>query len=115
MANSFLMAQQQKELLKPFGVESIPDKLASGHKKENQEFLNDVNLAEKILDLAEEKKVFIILLIYLQSGHQNFHKTVFPKIIEMKYIINLPLLIVVFCAFVKLIGFFSGQLCVRIY
>ena len=61
MANSFLIAQQQKELLKPFNVESIPDKLASGDKSENQEFLNDVNLAEKILELAEEKKVSIIL------------------------------------------------------
>ena len=61
MANSFLIAQQQKELLKPFGVESIPDKLASGDKGENQEFLNDVNLAEKILDSAEEKNVSIIL------------------------------------------------------
>ena len=61
MANSFLIAQQQKELLKPFGIESIPNKLASGDKREDQEFLNDVTLAEKILDLAEEKNVSIIL------------------------------------------------------
>ena len=61
MANSFLVAQQQKELLKPFGVENIPDKLGSGDKGENQDFINDVNLAEKILDLAEQKKVSIIL------------------------------------------------------
>jgi len=61
MANSFLIAQQQKELLKPFSIETIPDKLVSTDKIENQEFLNDVKLAEKIIDLAEEKKVSILL------------------------------------------------------
>lgn len=61
MANSFLMAKQQKELLKPFSHETIPAKLASSERNENQEFLNDVNLAEEILDLAEEKKVSILL------------------------------------------------------
>ncbi len=61
MANSFLMAKQQKELLKPFSVDTIPGKLASADNNENQEFLNDVNLAEKIIDLAEEKNVSIIL------------------------------------------------------
>jgi phosphoglycerate kinase len=61
MANSFLMAYQQKELLKPFSIDTIPGKLSSTDKNENQEFLNDVNLAEKIIDLAEEKKVSIIL------------------------------------------------------
>ncbi|MEK9628986.1 MAG: phosphoglycerate kinase [Nitrospinota bacterium] len=61
MANSFLMAQQQKDLLKPFSLETIPVKLASSEANENQELLDEVNLAEKILDLAEEKKVSIIL------------------------------------------------------
>ncbi len=61
MANSFLMARQQKDMLKPFSVETIPDKLATADETENQEILNEVNLAEKILDLAEEKKVSIIL------------------------------------------------------
>ena len=61
MANSFLMAQQQKEMLKPFSVETIPGKLASTDDSENRDFLDDVNLAEKILDLAEEKKVSILL------------------------------------------------------
>ena len=56
MANSFLMAQQQKELLKPFGVESIPDKLASGDKSDNQDFINDVNLAEKYSTWQRKKK-----------------------------------------------------------
>ena len=61
MANSFLMAQQQKDMLKPFSIETIPDKLSTSYKNENQEILNDVLLAEKIIDLAEEKKVSILL------------------------------------------------------
>ena len=61
MANSFLMAQQQKEMLKPFSIETIPDKLVTAYESENQEILNDVLLAEKIIDIAEEKKVSILL------------------------------------------------------
>ena len=61
MANSFLMAQQQKEMLKPFSIETIPDKLITAYESENQEILNDVLLAEKIIDIAEEKKVSILL------------------------------------------------------
>jgi phosphoglycerate kinase len=61
MANSFLMAQQQKELLKPFSIETLPSKLTSQDKNENQEILNEVMLAEEIIDLAEEKKVSILL------------------------------------------------------
>ena len=61
MANSFLMAQQQKDLLKPFSLETIPVKLASTDENENLEILNDVNLAEKIIALAEEKNVSILL------------------------------------------------------
>ena len=61
MANSFLMAQQQKDMLKPFSVETIPDKLITTYENENQEILNDVSLAEKIIDFAEERKVFILL------------------------------------------------------
>ena len=45
MANSFLMAQQQRDLLKPFGLKTIPVKLASTDKNENQELLIEVNLA----------------------------------------------------------------------
>ena len=61
MTNSFLMAQQQKALLKPFSLETIPVKLASTEENENLEILNDVNLAEKIIALAEEKNVSILL------------------------------------------------------
>ncbi len=61
MANSFLMAQQQKEMLKPFSSDTIPDKLITAYESENQEILNDVLLAEKIIDFAEEKKVSIVL------------------------------------------------------
>ena len=61
MANSFLMAQQQKDMLKPFSVETIPDKLITAYESENQEILNDVLLAEKIIDFAEENKVSILL------------------------------------------------------
>lgn len=61
MANSFLMAQQQKDMLKPFSLETIPDRLVSGDETENQEILDEINLAEKIIDLAEEKKVAILL------------------------------------------------------
>ena len=61
MANCFLMARQQKELLKPFSIETLPSKLTTQDKNENQEFLNEVMLAEQIIDLAEEKKVLILL------------------------------------------------------
>ena len=61
MANSFLLAKQQKDMLKPFSAKTIPDKLTSGDKNENQEILNDIALAEKIIDLAEDKKVSILL------------------------------------------------------
>jgi phosphoglycerate kinase len=60
MANSFLMAQQQKELLKPFSIETLPSKLTTQNKNENQELLNEVMLAEEVIDLAEEKKVSIL-------------------------------------------------------
>ena len=61
MANSFLMAQQQKDMLKPFSIKTIPDKLITTYESENQEILNDVLLAEKIIDIAEEKSVSILL------------------------------------------------------
>jgi len=61
MANSFLLAKQQKDMLKPFTAKSIPDKLTSADTNENQEVLNDISLAEKIIDLAEEKKISILL------------------------------------------------------
>ena len=61
MANCFLMARQQKELLKPFSIETLPSKLTNQDENENQEFLNEVMLAEQIIDLAEEKKVSILL------------------------------------------------------
>ena len=51
------------------------------------------------------------LVIHLQSGHQNFHKPVFPKKMKIKAIINLPLLIAFFCVFVKLIWFIGKQQC----
>jgi phosphoglycerate kinase len=61
MANSFIMALQQKELLKPFSIETLPSKLITQDKNENQELLNEIILAEEIIDLAEGKKVSIHL------------------------------------------------------
>jgi phosphoglycerate kinase len=61
MANSFIMAVQQKELLKPFSIETLPSKLTTQDKNENQELLNEVMLAEEIIDLAEDNKVSIFL------------------------------------------------------
>jgi len=61
MSNSFLLAQQQKEMLKPFNIKTIPDKLITAYESENEEILNDVALAEKIIDLAEEKEISILL------------------------------------------------------
>jgi phosphoglycerate kinase len=61
MANSFIMALQQKELLKPFSIETLPSKLTTQDKNENQELLDEIMLAEEIIDLAEDKKVSILL------------------------------------------------------
>ena len=57
MANAFLLAQQQKELLKPFQKETLPAKLQSQSDSENEELLSEINLAEKIIELAEVNKV----------------------------------------------------------
>ncbi len=61
MANSFLMAQQQKDMLKPFCIDTIPCKLLSLDGNENNELLEEVKLAEKIIDLAEERNVLVLL------------------------------------------------------
>jgi phosphoglycerate kinase len=57
MANAFLLAQQQKEFLKPFQKETLPAKLQSQSDSENEELLNEINLAEEIIELAEVNKV----------------------------------------------------------
>jgi phosphoglycerate kinase len=61
MANAFLLAQQQKELLQPFQMETLPTKLQSQSEIEKEELLNEINLAEKIIDLAENNKVKLCL------------------------------------------------------
>jgi len=61
MANAFLLAQQQKELLQPFKNETLPTKLQHQSDYENEETLNEINLAEKIIELAEVNKVDLIL------------------------------------------------------
>ena len=60
MANAFLLAQQQKELLQPFNKETLPAKLISQKDSENEELLNEINLAEEIIELAEVNKVSLL-------------------------------------------------------
>ncbi len=61
MSNAFLLAQQQKDLLKPFQVDTLPTKLQSQSESENTLLLNEINLAEKIIELAEVNKVNLYL------------------------------------------------------
>ena len=61
MANAFLLAQQQKELLQPFRTETIPSKLLSQCDTENKELLKEINLAEEIIELAEINQVALLL------------------------------------------------------
>ena len=61
MANAFLLAQQQKELLQPFRTDTIPAKLLSQRDVENEELLKEINLAEEIIELAEINKVILLL------------------------------------------------------
>ena len=61
MANAFLLAQQQKELLQPFQKDTLPAKLLSQQETENEELLNEINLAEEILALAEVNRVILLL------------------------------------------------------
>ena len=61
MANAFLLAQQQKELLQPFQKTTLPSKLQSQLELDNDELLNEINLAEKIIELAEINKVDLLL------------------------------------------------------
>ncbi|HID38845.1 MAG TPA: phosphoglycerate kinase, partial [Calditrichaeota bacterium] len=51
MANAFLLAQQQKELLQPFQKDTLPAKLQSQVEATNNELLHEINLAEKIIAL----------------------------------------------------------------
>ncbi len=60
MANAFLLALQQKELLQPFNKDTLPAKLLSQKDSENEELLNEINLAEEILELAEVNKVSLL-------------------------------------------------------
>ncbi len=57
MANAFLLAHQQKELLSPFQKDTLPTKLQSQNDTENNELLEEINLAESIIELAEINKV----------------------------------------------------------
>ncbi len=57
MANAFLLAQQQKELLQPFRKDTLPAKLQSQNETENDELLEEIHLAENIIELAEINKV----------------------------------------------------------
>ncbi len=57
MANAFLLAQQQKELLQPFQKDTLPAKMQSQNEMENIELLEEINLAESIIELAEINKV----------------------------------------------------------
>ena len=57
MANAFLLAQQQKELLQPFRTDTIPSKLLSQRDVKNKDLLKEINLAEEIIELAEINKV----------------------------------------------------------
>lgn len=61
MANAFLLAQQQKELLQPFQKDTLPVKLQSQVEAKNNELLHEINLAEKIIELAEANKVNLYL------------------------------------------------------
>jgi phosphoglycerate kinase len=61
MANAFLLAQQQKELLQPFQKDTLPAKLQSQVEAKNNELLHEINLAEKIIELAEANKVNLYL------------------------------------------------------
>jgi phosphoglycerate kinase len=61
MANAFLLAHQQKELLQPFQIDTLPTKLQNQSEADNKGLLEEINLAEKIIELAEVNKVNICL------------------------------------------------------
>ena len=82
MANAFLLAQQQKDLLKPFQIDTLPTKLQSQVEAENAVLLKEINLAETIIELAEVNKVNLCLpedyKIVTDSQSTIFENKFFP-------------------------------------
>ncbi|MCH8156953.1 MAG: phosphoglycerate kinase, partial [Nitrospinae bacterium] len=57
MVNAFLLSQQQKSRINPFAIGDIPTNLVSKNDETNKDLVNEVQLAEKILDLAQKNGV----------------------------------------------------------
>ncbi len=60
MVNTFLVAQKFLALSHPPSVDGIPKKLLEGDDKKNRAFIKEVEMAQTILKLAQEKDVDIV-------------------------------------------------------
>ena len=90
MANAFLLAQQQKELLQPFQSDTLPAKLQSQAKDKNDELLTEINLAEEIIELAEANKVrlhlpedYKVVTDYQDTSFENKASPDFAKELQL--------------------------------
>lgn len=61
MVNAFLLAKKHRDQVSPPALDNIPLKLLSNNPEENQNLLNEIKLADEILDLAEKNRVTIQL------------------------------------------------------
>ena len=60
MVNAFLLSQRQKSKMTPFAVRDIPTILSSKNDEQNDNLVNEVKLAEEILDLAQKNNVALL-------------------------------------------------------
>jgi len=60
MVNAFILAQKAKEQVTPFELADIPGKLVNSNKDNGESLLEEIRMAEEILDLAENNKVEIV-------------------------------------------------------
>lgn len=60
MVNAFILAQKAKEQVTPFEVPDIPGKLVNPNGDNGESLLEEIRLANEILDLAENNEVEIV-------------------------------------------------------
>lgn len=60
MVNAFLLAREQKNRISSFSIENIPLKILSKEEENNKNLLEEIKLADEILDLAEKNGVAIL-------------------------------------------------------
>jgi phosphoglycerate kinase len=60
MVNAFILAQKSKEQVTPFELKDIPGKLVNPNGDKGQGLLEEIQMADEILDMAETHKVDIV-------------------------------------------------------